>query len=183
MQLIGLEKMIRPLWRRQRPRVTCKAERAHATTPEIEEYVDLLPQVRRRFRTPDYLKTGSEWEALPLSKRIRAWNHAEAKSTSAWVADRMIEPVPPASGVYFMVVGRRVKIGVSRNVASRVSSHQTSSADPVTVVAIAPGGEAVERAYHRQLESHHVRGEWFILRPEVEAEIDKIRALGEWWSR
>lgn len=80
----------------------------------------------------------------------------------------------PYSGVYFIVSGGYVKIGVSSNVLSRFRSIQ--NANPNTVVGERfihepnPGmADTLEAALHQRFAAHRYRGEWFTLCPEIHA--------------
>lgn len=54
-----------------------------------------------------------------------------------------------------------VKIGYAENPAHRFSKMQVDSPTRLILVAIEPGGEAIENARHRQFASCRARGEWF----------------------
>lgn len=70
--------------------------------------------------------------------------------------------------VYFVSADdRRVKIGVARDVQSRVASLQTGCPDPLVVLGTFPGGALLERAIHAALKTEWIRGEWFWLSDRV----------------
>jgi hypothetical protein len=86
-------------------------------------------------------------------------------------------PWPASPGIYFVRAGSRLKIGSARNVAARLREIQTSSPIALTLLAVAPGGRAVEASYHARFVHLRVRGEWFRLGPDLCAEIAAIRGM------
>lgn len=67
--------------------------------------------------------------------------------------------------VYIMRAGGRYKIGVSRDVESRLRSIATASPFPVSLVYAeqSPDPYGLERDIHQRLADHRVHGEWFEL--------------------
>jgi hypothetical protein len=65
------------------------------------------------------------------------------------------------SVVYFIGCAGRIKIGVTKNLKSRVGALQTSAPDKLAVIAIAPGSTRLERDLHEKLRPHRLTGEWF----------------------
>jgi hypothetical protein len=72
--------------------------------------------------------------------------------------------------VYFVERHGFVKIGTTQNLAARIASIDRGSAaipgmtlTPVSVLAVMPGGHAVERAIHALFEHLRYDGEWFLL--------------------
>jgi hypothetical protein len=62
-----------------------------------------------------------------------------------------------------------VKIGHSSSVIKRIQNLQTTSAVELIPIAIilTDDSKATEAEFHRRLGSHRVRGEWFVLHPDV----------------
>lgn len=64
-----------------------------------------------------------------------------------------------------------VKIGYSENerhVRARLGGIRTCCPFDVALELIVEGGRRHEKALHRQLKAHHVRGEWFRITEEIE---------------
>ena len=71
-------------------------------------------------------------------------------------------PTRKISGVYFIKSGDFVKIGVSENIAKRLSQMQVHSPWPCEVVGVWRGKTAKEeRRLHQIFHLLHLRGEWF----------------------
>jgi len=79
------------------------------------------------------------------------------------------------SYVYFARAGSRVKIGWSRQVASRVAQLQTGNAAPIELLGVMPGARSTERELHERFAATRVSGEWFEATPEL---LDYIRSVG-----
>lgn len=75
--------------------------------------------------------------------------------------------------VYFAQAGDRIKIGWSKNVATRVAQLQTGNAAPIKLLGVVPGGRAKEREIHDLFASVRVGGEWFTATTELLAYIRK----------
>lgn len=73
------------------------------------------------------------------------------------------------SSVYFAEADGRVKIGWSSKVATRIAQLQTGNASPIRLLAIEPGGRALERQLHERFADARVGGEWFALTPDLQA--------------
>lgn len=83
---------------------------------------------------------------------------------------KLFELKPPAgSGVYYIQIGRRVKIGQSRNIASRLRALATSAPELPRLVGYEINSEAKtrEQDLHRQWQKFRKHGEWF----EIEGEL------------
>lgn len=63
--------------------------------------------------------------------------------------------------------GGPVKVGVTRNVASRLRALQTAQPMPLRLLHVWEGGAGVEREIHRRLAAHNLGGEWFSPVPEL----------------
>jgi hypothetical protein len=73
------------------------------------------------------------------------------------------------SVVYFIQAGAGgcVKIGIARNLQSRISCLQIGCPDMLVLLASVSGGAKEEAFLHHHLRRHRVRGEWFKPAPEV----------------
>lgn len=79
--------------------------------------------------------------------------------------------------VYFAgVTSGEIKIGLAKDVASRISTMQTGNHLEIAVLAVTSGGVSQERAYHRLFAEHRIRGEWFRPHSDILAEIERLSA-------
>jgi hypothetical protein len=62
----------------------------------------------------------------------------------------------PGQVVYYARMGNRIKIGTSTNVARRMKT-----INPEELMAVEPGGHALEHCRHIQFEHLRTHGEWF----------------------
>lgn len=85
-----------------------------------------------------------------------------------------IEPWPRTAGVYFAACFGRVKIGVAKCVARRLTELQIACPMALELLAVAPGGPDDEAAFHARFDGHRVQGEWFMLAPPI---VECIRSL------
>lgn len=69
--------------------------------------------------------------------------------------------------VYFIRSANAVKIGVTRNLSTRMSELQVSNAHRLELIAAIPGGRALEKRLHEKFARHRANGEWFRLSPEI----------------
>ena len=67
----------------------------------------------------------------------------------------------------------QVKIGYSKNPASRLSALQTASPYPLKILALKSGGTEVEADLHKRFSESRLEGEWFRLTTRLEAEIEQ----------
>ena len=63
--------------------------------------------------------------------------------------------------IYFVKCGEHVKVGIATHVGKRISSLQTATAQPIELLAAVKGTPHDERALHKRLSEHRVKGEWF----------------------
>ena len=87
-----------------------------------------------------------------------------------------VRPKADHSLVYF--IGSRagpIKIGMAADPGRRLSGLQTSSPVDLHLLAVTVGGVAAEKAYHSRFRKHHIRGEWFLPAPEIQAEITRLQ--------
>lgn len=80
--------------------------------------------------------------------------------------------------VYFAADVGRIKIGYSRNVASRIDDIGQYLEKPLDMLGMIPGGLNVERAIHTHLAEYRLRGEWFKDDPHVRQCISAILSDG-----
>jgi hypothetical protein len=65
------------------------------------------------------------------------------------------------SVVYFVRIGKHIKIGTTISLKGRLQSFRTSSAEEITVLLIIPGGREVERRLHDLFREERIRLEFF----------------------
>lgn len=95
--------------------------------------------------------------------------------------------------LYFVRCDEFLKVGISTNPQSRISTMQGCNPYPLHLMAIAVGGEAEESEVHRAWKPYHHRAEWFHFEGEPrelcaaisrhDDPIEARRALGGWWLR
>jgi hypothetical protein len=67
-----------------------------------------------------------------------------------------------------------VKIGVTNDVRRRMAMLATGSAAPLKLLGIAEGDAEAESDLHQRFAAQRVRGEWFQIDAEIDAEIAKL---------
>ena len=65
------------------------------------------------------------------------------------------------SKVYFVRIGKHIKIGVTTNLKQRLQSFRTSTAEDITVLLTIPGDREVERRLHDLFQEERIRLEFF----------------------
>lgn len=78
--------------------------------------------------------------------------------------------------LYFLSAGRRIKIGISVNVAQRRAQIQRGMRQRVRLLGHVAGGFGFERHVHRLLEAHSLGGEWFADVHEVRDVMNRVLA-------
>jgi hypothetical protein len=114
----------------------------------------------RRIRLPDRDKVSDEdfrkaYELAATGKIPEAMKRGHVAVTYGSAGD--------PGYVYFVRVGRQVKIGFTKSVKQRVKAIQTSCADPVEVLTVMPGTTETEKYLHSRFADYHTGGEWFSL--------------------
>lgn len=71
---------------------------------------------------------------------------------------------------------RAIKIGIAKDVATRVSTLQTGNPNGLALLGACPASIGLERRFHEALRPWAVRGEWFAESDEVLYLVDLIRA-------
>ena len=130
---------------------------------------------RRLVPIDAYLSFSADVERLVESQmfrfRVRARRHGFTDPDS--------KDDGRSSVVYFIQSGGdsgKIKIGVSRGVRSRLAALQTSSGEPLRLLATVPGDRELERELHRKFAAHRRSGEWFDAAPPL---LSFIRTLSE----
>ncbi|WP_017182235.1 GIY-YIG nuclease family protein [Sphingobium xenophagum] len=60
-----------------------------------------------------------------------------------------------------------IKIGISNHPYARLAEMQQVCPAKLIILAVAPGGAAMEKRYHERFVSHRLHGEWFSRNPEL----------------
>jgi hypothetical protein len=76
------------------------------------------------------------------------------------ISNESLTSVAP-SQVYFISVGKHIKIGFTTNLKSRLQTFRGSSAEEITVLLTIPGGREVERRLHDLFREERIRKEFF----------------------
>jgi hypothetical protein len=77
--------------------------------------------------------------------------------------------------VYFLQAGPLVKIGRAVDVEDRVRRLQTMHPGPLQVVAAVPAHASLETAIQNRFRHLRRNGEWYVLEPELDQFIDRLR--------
>lgn len=77
------------------------------------------------------------------------------------------ERSPRPAWIYFLRANSWVKIGWTRNLASRLRELQVASPFRLRVLGVLPGAFDVERMLHRRYHRFWIRGEWFHAASEI----------------
>jgi hypothetical protein len=65
------------------------------------------------------------------------------------------------SAVYFIRIGKFIKIGFTTNLAGRLKSFRTGTAESITVLLTIPGGRDLERRLHKLFHADRITGTEF----------------------
>ena len=85
--------------------------------------------------------------------------------------------------VYFIQVVENgpIKIGKTRNIASRLISLQSGNHEKIVLLYslhnTKPKIRLIERSLHDRFKRHKIRGEWFRANPEILDHIEQLRKL------
>ena len=97
--------------------------------------------------------------------KTKTKSYPEKKTTPDY-SPSQVYVIGPVEGAY--------KIGISRDVESRLNTLQTGVPVNLSLVCSFPGGEFLEKTLHRKFWDKKVRGEWFALSPE---DLDELRSM------
>ena len=87
--------------------------------------------------------------------------------------------------VYFVRAEKRIKIGITRNIRSRMRALQTGHAAKFELLFAIPGDRQLEYFFHRQFELEHVDREWFAMEGALKAFLEgrpyeRVRSTRKW---
>lgn len=111
-------------------------------------------------------------EAASVDARAR--REREHMRTLASLAESERETTENA--IYYIRFRDAVKIGTSTNVAGRLADLPWEE-----VMALEPGGLAMEKLRHTQMQAHRLQGEWFELSDEVRGLIESVQESNVQW--
>ncbi len=80
--------------------------------------------------------------------------------------------------IYFIASEGRIKVGVTRNVKSRIASFNTNNGAPIELIGTIDGDVEMERAIHYRLREFNLKGEWFKDCAEVRSLMEFLIAKG-----
>ncbi|MFL5044912.1 MAG: GIY-YIG nuclease family protein [Xanthobacteraceae bacterium] len=69
--------------------------------------------------------------------------------------------------LYVIRCGRRVKIGITRDIRDRFRTLQSSNPHPLELLSVKPGDAEIEAMAHARFAQHRRRGEWFAYSDEI----------------
>ena len=127
-----------------------------ASEQQIRELVALSPDEQRVVWRVTVEST-SEGRIRP--EHVRAIAHVARQS----------------SFVYFVRSGNLIKIGVARNVRKRLDGLQCGNPELLSLLALQPGDQNLERRLHKQFAADRVRGEWFNFSPAIKSYIEGLQ--------
>lgn len=85
----------------------------------------------------------------------------------------VVEPPKVPGLIYFIGGGGFVKIGwTEKDIYGRLNSLQVGCPHELFILGLRPGSVLVEWEFHERFKEHHLRGEWFVLAPEIELYIE-----------
>ena len=125
-------------------------------------------------------------EARQLSQEWTAKWHAARKEPSGTLgpwkppepAKQPPEPNSKKQYVYFLRVGERIKIGVSRSPLSRLHTILEYATDRFTQAVIVRGNRSDENRLHRRFKNYQSRGEWYRACRPLQLTIMRCAAAG-----
>ncbi|WP_205670219.1 GIY-YIG nuclease family protein [Amycolatopsis sp. CFH S0078] len=111
-----------------------------------------------------------EFKQLPPALRMIATDHVKSdeqvnRAVDGWRA-------APDETVYYLRVGKLIKIGTTENLRRRLTQYPPGS----ELLAIEPGGENLEHRRHCEFRASLAeRKEWFVPSPELIAHVNRLR--------
>ena len=93
-------------------------------------------------------------------------------------AKRLDQPYEASPSLLYFVTldspDRFVKIGITSNIATRISNAQANCPYPLKLLKVVTGAWHLERSLHKRFSNLHVSGEWFRLEGELEELINRL---------
>jgi hypothetical protein len=135
---------------------------------EIDEE-EMWSDIDSKLSNPEFIfKTCENSERCKLDVE---WLHKEAKER--YFPKPIAPKVEVSQSVYVISLDKYVKIGIARDVASRLSGLQTSSPFPLTLLKTwtSENPKFAERQLHNKFSEYRCSGEWFKLPPETLEEL------------
>lgn len=89
---------------------------------------------------------------------------------------------------YLMRADQFVKIGYTQDLAKRLEQIQTGNPHPVEIIAsfvhqTETGARMMESTFHHKFRRHHIRGEWFRVRPVLKYFAKRAKEDVERWEK
>jgi hypothetical protein len=120
-----------------------------------------LQDMAAQGKIPGAAKIGKRWTFDILA--LKRWTKTRKKEQDKRV--RIPEKGEPV--VYFVRVGRYVKIGSTRDFPRRIVDIQIGSAEELELLCTIPGDHKKEKELHQKFRNAHLRGEWFAISDEL----------------
>lgn len=133
--------------------------------------------------------TGGRTRSSTIGKNANDFNGEPKGAGEVEAIERQKElltpPAPIEPIVYFVQMGKYIKIGHSTNLPNRLKSFATTSPERPRVLLTIPGGQAVERRLHDVLSETRVRGEFFHYEYRIDgfirfAEANDLASAWDW---
>lgn len=153
-------------------RIACRRKLVY-----LDRVIEALPcpsSSARRVPAKPSLKSRSQkrLDSLPESE---LWEHAQWFSEGDSPRTVRRKAALKRSKIYFIQCGQCIKIGVSSDWKSRISSLNTGSASPLKLLALVPRKRKQEQELHRQFAHLRIRHEWFRAADELLKYIEGIQ--------
>lgn len=131
----------------------------------LEAAIEYLPASRtgtdraingHRVITSPHLDTESSWTDKP------DYEPAPSVELNPWYSETASEQRDEnGSSVYLIETGDHYKIGITKNVVSRLRNINRGVPTPAVLIAVRRGGRALEHRLHCALSAYRSQGEWF----------------------
>ena len=79
--------------------------------------------------------------------------------------------------VYFIKIGDVVKIGVTKDIKSRLQVMQSHNSEKVELLVTIPGGKKLEKILHEGFKMSHKNGEFYYFSKEIKEYISLIKEI------
>jgi len=129
-------------------------------------------RLRLRTHTTDFSFRGRRYR---VSLNVPLTPNRAPKLAAAVNAFALKQAQAKRRFVYFLQCDDRIKIGIARNPPRRLRKLQTGNAGELKLLAVIAGDADLERAIHEKFESARVFGEWFVMCPELEEFIHRVK--------
>jgi hypothetical protein len=115
-------------------------------------------------------------------QQARIWNARWLKARSEETAGlRRCDRARPRADefVYFLQVGDRIKIGISRRPMKRLSAIVGAAPAPLKRIVVVIGNRTDESRLHQRFKAYRTGGEWFVASKPILLSMSRCAALGQ----